>query len=1126
MFGKRVENSLPGNEFETNKSLKPDKTTLHEINKTEPDEESSERMYIKCNVGETEIFALVDTGASHTVISTELMERLRKSGTKLNLRDADVILADGSEVPIIGTAVVPITLPSNSWTGTCVIMKNTANVITLGMNTIMGLKMIIDPANKTIRTATRKGLVKLEVYHCDDAETKKNLKSVKGILVRKDSRNQKFAISSTQMQSIKNIEDMKLYRDISEENQEIEMKFRMTDAEIKEFHKNLENWKVKFGKVRGRIKGIKHRIYLERNTLPIKQKYYNCNPATKKILQEQLKELIKKGFVRESKSPWSSPVLLTKKKTGDFRMCIDYRKLNEKTKKDAFPLPQINSILQNLKDANYISALDLQSGYHQIELEDDSIEYTAFTVPGAGLYEFTVLPFGLTSAPATFQHSMQVILRKVIDKGVYVYLDDILITGRTLEEHNKNLNATLELLFEAGCEINWKKCFFLEPYVEYLGYTVGQGLLKTSPSKIEAIKSFPQPKTKKGVRSFLGLTGWYRRFIQYYAERSKPLTKLTENDSEFVWGEAQESAFQDLKNALICKPILTCPDFSKPFELHTDASGVGLGAVLIQKIDGVERVIGFFSKTLGKAERNYTVTELECLAIIKAIKHFRPFLEFQKFKVMTDHSALQYLQRLENPKGRLARWAIYLSQYDYEIIHRQGKYMAVPDALSRSAYNVEGENVEELRPTVKSFNARIFLNAINLRTLDFSRVTDVWYVNLRNRILERPVAYSSFIVRGEKIFKIVQDELTQEISRKLVIPKDFRDFIMEQCHKKPQAPHLGYLKTLKRVKSFFYWPNMAVDIKDFVFTCRVCQQFKIPRTQPPGLKDPTAVIMTPATAWSMDFIGPLPMTRKRNRYIFVLLDMCSRWLVTSPCRSATAAHVIKTLDTLKVQFGKPSLLLADNGKQFPSRPLKKYCEDNGIDLHLIPKYCPKTNIVERHNQTLKTSLRIYCSSDQRSWDEHLPLVTHGLNTSVSETTKYTPAKIMYGFELKPLFAEFRETDDSDLREFDPEEYVNTKEYATAKLYKRILQACEKAKRREAHQYNLRRRAVGYEEGQLVWRRNHQKSDKAKFISAKLLPPYVGPYKIAKVLAPNQYELKTLQGKSLGRWNVDDLKPFV
>jgi len=893
---------------------------------------------------------------------------------------------------------------------------------------------------------------------------------------------------------------------------------------MKAFHENLEEWKRKFEKVPGKTSVVKHKIYVKENTPPIKQKYYNVNPATQKILQAQLTDLIKEGFVQESKSPWSSPVLLVKKKTGDLRMCIDYRKLNSVSRKDAYPLPHIDGILQNLRNAFYISALDLKSGYHQIELDEDSRSYTAFTVPGAGLYEFKVMPFGLSTAPATFQHCMQVVLRKVIGNNVFVYLDDVLIIGKTLEEHNKNLNETLQLLHDAGMKINWKKSFFLEPFVDYLGYTVGQGLLMTSKSKTEAVRNFIQPKTKKQVRSFLGLTGWYRRFIQYYAERSKPLTKLTEDDADFVWGEEQETAFNDLKSALLSEPILCCPDFSQPFELHTDASGVGIGAVLVQKIEGKERVIGFFSKTLGKHERNYTVTELECLAIIKAIKHFRPFLEFNKFLVVTDHSALQYLQRLENPKGRLARWSIYLSQYDFEIKHRQGKYMQVPDALSRMPYNLEGEIEKKDLPKISS--ARLLLSALRLETLDFARIEDNWYRTLRNRILERPEAYSSFIVKNYKIFKIIQDQTTGEILRKLVIPRDFREYIMENCHKKPHAPHLGFLKTLKRIQSLFYWPNMAVDVKDYVFTCRTCQEFKVPRIRAGGLKDPTSVHMSPATAWSMDYIGPLPMSRKRNRCALVILDLCTRWIITSPAMSATANHIVKTLEELITQFGKPSLLLSDNGKQFQSNLLKNFCEEYGIDLHFVPKYCPKTNQVERHNQTLKISLSMFASNDQRTWDEHLPFITHGLNTSVSEVTKYTPAKLMYGFELKPIFSVFRETDDADLLEFDPENYVEEKEYALAKIYKRVLDACEAAKQRQAHYYNLRRRPLSFEEGQLVWKRNYQPSDKAKFISSKLLPPYVGPCLITKVLAPNQYELETLRGKSLGRWDIDDLKPFI
>jgi len=319
---------------------------------------------------------------------------------------------------------------------------------------------------------------------------------------------------------------------------------------------------------------------------------------------------------------------------------------------------------------------------------------------------------------------------------------------------------------------------------------------------------------------------------------------------------------------------------------------------------------------------------------------------------------------------------------------------------------------------------------------------------------------------------------------------------------------------------------MAVDIKDYVYGCRECQQYKARNYRPPGLKDPTEVPMVPASCWALDFIGPLPMSRKRSRYALVCIDMCTRWIVTSPARSNTSQHVVKALDMITTQYGKPSLLVADNGQHFVSNQLKDYCEDRQIVLHNIPKYSPKTNVTERHIRTLKTAISIFAKGDHRNWDENLPYVTLGLNTSVSEITKYTPAKLMYGRELNSVFSVFNDAKDGNLTEFDPEDYAESVEYDLAKIYKRVLDATEQAKASQARQYNIRRQEKFYRVDDLVWRRNFPQSRKVDFIAAKLQPKYIGPCRIAKVCSRNQYQLMTLGGKDMGLWDIEHLKPFI
>ncbi|GBC54389.2 enzymatic polyprotein, putative [Rhizophagus irregularis DAOM 181602=DAOM 197198] len=407
----------------------------------------------------------------------------------------------------------------------------------------------------------------------------------------------------------------------------------------------------------GRTRIVKHKIEIEEGVKPIKQKRYKETEEKSKVIREEVDKLLKQGKIRKSNSPWSSPVTLAKKKTGKYRFCIDYRQLNKVTIQDSYPLPRIDELLEKYRKAKWFSSIDLAAGFHQIEMDERDKAKTAF-VCAKGLYEYNVMPFGLTNAPATFQRVMDEILEEFIDDFVVVYIDDIMIFSENLEDHMEHLEKVLKRLQEHNLIIKLKKCKFLERDIEFLEHIVGNGRLRPDEKKIEKVQGIKEPETVKEVRSFLGLCSYYRKFVENFSKIAKPLTSLVKKETEFIWGEEQQKAFDTLKEKLTKYPILQYPNYEKEFILITDASGDG-------------------------AEKRYPITELEYLAVIWGVKHFHKYLVNRRFKVITDHAALKGLMSAKIPTGRRARWVMELQQYNFEIIHRPGKENKNADALSR-----------------------------------------------------------------------------------------------------------------------------------------------------------------------------------------------------------------------------------------------------------------------------------------------------------------------------------------------------------------------------------------------------------------------------------------------------------
>ena len=433
----------------------------------------------------------------------------------------------------------------------------------------------------------------------------------------------------------------------------------------------------------GRTTLVQHEIHLS-SLAPIRQKAYRIPYSRRDQVKMEVDEMLAAGVVRPSKSAWASPIVLVEKKDGGIRFCVDYRKLNQASLFDAYPMPRIEEVFESIGNSIFISTLDLAKGYWQIPMAPESRDKTAFITP-FGLFEFTVMPFGLHSAPATFQRTMNFVLKEC-QSFSRAYIDDVAVFSGNWDDHICHLRAVFQQLQSAGLSVKLKKCQFGQPKVRYLGHVIGSGNIEPEPQKVQAVLNYPQPITKKDVRAFLGLVGYYRRFIPQFASVSIPLSDSTKKGQpeKVNWGADQESAFQSLKNCLTHSPVLAVADPSIPFILQTDASDRGIGAVLSQpNKEGQEHPVAYASRKLLPRETHYAVVEKECLAIVWAVGTFHIYLYGQTFVLQTDHQPLTWLQRMKSANGRLTRWALTLQPNHFRMEHRKGTDNGNADGLSR-----------------------------------------------------------------------------------------------------------------------------------------------------------------------------------------------------------------------------------------------------------------------------------------------------------------------------------------------------------------------------------------------------------------------------------------------------------
>lgn len=855
------------------------------------------------------------------------------------------------------------------------------------------------------------------------------------------------------------------------------------------------------------------------NHPPIKSRHYPVSPAIQTLIDAEIDRMIDLGIIEPSTSPWASPVTLVRKPNKN-RLCLDFRRVNEVTVKLAYPIPNIDGILSRLSNTRYISAIDLKDAFWQIPLEPKSREKTAFVVPGRPLYHFTVMPFGLCNAPQRMMMLMDKVIPHELSQSVFVYLDDLLVVSPDFSSHIKTLEIVADKLKCAGLTINISKSNFCFREVNYLGYIVGDACIKTDPKKTEAITNFPIPKTKRQVRGFLGLAGWYRRFIADFASIAAPISDTLRGEN-FKFTDEAKSAFDLLKVALTNPPVLAQPNFHKPFHLQCDASNSGIGAVLFQLDDNnEEKPLFFYSSKLTKSEKNYSVTERECLAVVKAVKKFRPYLEGYEFNIITDHHSLKWLMSTKDLSGRLARWSLKLQPYTFSIHHRKGTLNTVPDSLSRQ-FSVDSVLFDSI--SLNSIDAtNIVPLSIDLNHPSFSSSE---YEDLKLHIRENSDQLPDLMQSENLVYKrmshYVGDPILDTQSWKLWIPSDLRNQLIVAAHNPPSKSHGGIAKTLARLRERFYWPYMALDVQMYIKSCEQCQTSKSANV---NLKPPLGdcfQVQRPFQHLYIDFLGEYPRTKKGNTKMFIVVDQLTKFVLLEPIRSSKSPIIINYLkERVFPIFGVPETILSDNGQEFVSKLFNDFLNAFGIKRLLTPKYTPQCNASERVNRSIVEAIRCYIK-DHSTWDNNISEITSALRSALHQTLRISPFEAMFG---QPMVQHGK--DYELLRKLDALNHSGIEVLPKADhlqiMHHYLMKRINEAHDASAKRYNLRTNPNLFLEDQEVYCRTFpQSSFKNQFV-AKFAPKF-RKARILKVLGKNRYELADAQGKSIGTYHSKDIK---
>ncbi|CAG9138002.1 unnamed protein product [Plutella xylostella] len=821
---------------------------------------------------------------------------------------------------------------------------------------------------------------------------------------------------------------------------------------------------------------------------PVVYRPYRLSHKEREKVREMVDEMIEADVIRESVSEYASPVILVRKKDGNLRMCIDYRMLNSVTVKERYPMPVIEDEIARLSGQAYFITLDLASGYYQVPISEQSKPLTAFVTPD-GHYEFNRMPIGLANAPAIFQRMMIKVLGSARYTKATAYIDDVLIYGRTMDECLDRLEDVLGLLEKANLTLNLSKCDFLKDRIDYLGYEISVSGVRPGDKKIQCVLDFPRPQNVHSVRQFLGLVGYFRKFIRDFARISHPLSKLLKKDSAWMWSPEQEESFRELKARLVDRPILAIYDPNAETELHTDASKLGIGGILMQRSGNGEsfKPVAYYSRQTSPEEKNFHAYELETLAVVCSLKKFRIYLLGQDFKIVTDCNALRSTFSKRDIIPRIARWWLLLQEFHCSVEYRPGTKMSHVDALSRNpapdATSKDDNEINDQYPAVMTISSEDWLQTLQLGDPELCKIRDVLNSDLDEEGLKH--IKDNYLIKDNRLYKYLDGD---KMNIRWVVPKGAR---WQLCQKNHDAiGHFGVEKTLERIKRAYWFPKMSRFIKKYVAACMECAYSKKTSTSKEGHLHTIEKKEIPFHTVHIDHLGPFVRSKRGNSYLLVLVDSFTKFTFVKPVRNTKTINVMRVLDDIFYTFRTPNRIISDRVACFTSHAFKRFCLDKGIKHVLNAVASPRSNgQVERYNRTILSSLTaLNLNRDEKDWDDNTGKIQWGLNNTRQKTTGKTPSEIMFGTgmdaEIDPRRNEIRE----ETRESD--DLASVRQQVKDRIDE------EQIKQKEAYDKN-RHPARTYKVGDLVRITKTSFNNDGK--SKKLLPHYIGPYRVVDVI---------------------------
>lgn len=756
----------------------------------------------------------------------------------------------------------------------------------------------------------------------------------------------------------------------------------------------LDKHSTVFADELGKLKEIKARIQLKEGATPRFCKARSVSLARKQAVENNLDALEAQGIIKKvAHSDWAAPIVTPVKKNGDVRICGDFKvTVNPYLDVDEYPLPRIEEIYANLSGGKQFSTLDLRQAYLQMELEEDSKPYLTINTT-RGLYQYQRLPYGVASAPAIWQRAMDQVLQGIT--GVQCYLDDIIVTGKSQEEHLKALDTVLQRLEEYGLKANKEKCKFLKDSVEYLGHVISAEGLHQSPKKVKAIAELPAPENVGQLRSFLGMVQYYARFLPDLATCLAPLNRLLQKAAKWRWGEKEKKSFEMVKQMLLQDRVLTHFDPDLPVVLACDSSSYGLGAVLSHKMpDGSERPVAFASRSLTKTEKKFAQIEKEALSLYWGVRKFKTYLEGRHFMLITDHKPLKFIMDPGKAvpvtaAARIQRWCLFLGAFSYEIEHRGTKQHANCDGLSRLPL---AQAPEDKPDEVELFHVAV-VDTLPVTERDLRKETS------REPLLSRVVHFVESGWEGAESHPDIapylcrKDELTVHRGilmwgNRVVVPPRSREKVLDTLHE----GHLGVVKMKGVARGYVWWPQIDREIEEMAKQCSGCQEV----ARNPS-RAPLHRWEYPAQPWQrlhVDFAGPV-----QGEMLLVVADAHSKWLEVFMMRNTTALETVSTLRSLFARMGLPDQLVSDNGPQFTSDEFKQFCTRNGIQHATGAPYHPATNgLAERMVQSLKNSIK--ADKSARSLQHKIDRFLFAYRRAPHATTGHSPAQLLFGRQLR------------------------------------------------------------------------------------------------------------------------------